>query len=216
MAGKQSQIKILVVDDHSIVREGLKQILADNPRMVVSGEASTGTEVLQKIRSNNYDMVIMDISLPDRSGLDILEQLKQITPNMPVLILSMHAEEQYATRAFKAGASGYLTKETASEQLIAAINKVAQGGKYVSPSLAEKLVFELVKDSQKALHEVLSDRELQVLCLMASGKTLTGIAKELCVSVKTVSTHRARILEKMNMRNNAELIRYAIQNKLVT
>lgn len=215
MAVKQNQIKILVVDDHSIVREGLKQILADNSRMVVAGEASTGAEVLQKIRVGNYDMVIMDISLPDRSGLEILEQLKQTVPNIPVLILSMHAEEQYATRAFKAGASGYLTKETASEQLIAAINKVAQGGKYVSPSLAEKLVFELVKDSQKPIHEVLSDRELQVLCLMASGRTLTGIAKELCVSVKTVSTHRARILEKMNMSNNAELIRYAIQNKLV-
>lgn len=215
MAVKQNQIKILVVDDHSIVREGLKQILADNSRMVVAGEASTGAEVLQKIRVGNYDMVIMDISLPDRSGLEILEQLKQTVPNVPVLILSMHAEEQYATRAFKAGASGYLTKETASEQLIAAINKVAQGGKYVSPSLAEKLVFELVKDSQKPIHEVLSDRELQVLCLMASGRTLTGIAKELCVSVKTVSTHRARILEKMNMSNNAELIRYAIQNKLV-
>jgi two-component system, NarL family, invasion response regulator UvrY len=208
-------IKILVVDDHSIVREGLKQILADSAEMVVAGEASSGQEAMQKIRAGGFDMVIMDISLPDRNGLEILEQVKVIFPKLPILILSMHAEEQYATRAFKAGASGYLTKESASEQLIAAIHKVAQGGKYVSPSLAEKLVFELVKDSQKPLHEVLSDRELQVLCLFASGKTLTEVSQTLCVSVKTISTHRARILEKMGMRNNAELIRYAIQNKLV-
>lgn len=212
---KTSQIKILVVDDHSIVREGLKQILADSADMVVAGEASTAQEVLQKVRVGGYDMIIMDISLPDRNGLEALEQVKLINPKIPVLILSMHAEEQYATRAFKAGASGYLTKESASDQLIAAIHKVAQGGKYVSPSLAEKLVFELVKDSQKPLHEILSDREMQVLCLLASGKTLTEVSQSLCLSVKTVSTHRARILEKMGMRNNAELIRYAIQNKLV-
>lgn len=208
-------IKILVVDDHSIVREGLKQILADNTEMIVAGEASTAQEALQKVRAGNFDMVIMDISLPDRNGLEVLEQIKSFLPKLPILILSMHAEEQYATRAFKAGASGYLTKESASEQLILAIQKVAQGGKYVSPSLAEKLVFELVKDSQKPLHEVLSDRELQVLCLFASGKTLTEVSQILCLSVKTISTHRARILEKMGMRNNAELIRYAIQNKLV-
>lgn len=209
------QIKILVVDDHSIVRQGLKQILADSQSLVVAGEASTGQEALQKIRSSNFDMVIMDISLPDRSGLDMLEQIKMIAPKLPVLILSMHAEEQYATRAFKSGASGYLTKESASEQLVIAINKVAQGGKYISPSLAEKLVFELVKDSEKALHENLSDRELQVLCLLASGKTLTDISQTLHVSVKTVSTYRTRILEKMGMHNNAELIRYALENKLV-
>lgn len=208
-------IKILVVDDHTIVREGLKQILAESPGMVVAGEASSGQEVLQKIRQQTFDLIVMDISLPDRNGLEILEQVKIISPKMPVLILSMHAEEQYATRAFKAGASGYLTKESASEQLISAIQKVAQGGKYVSPGLAEKLVFELVKDSQKPLHEILSDRELQVLCLLASGNTLTEISQTLCLSVKTVSTHRARILEKMGMRNNAELIRYAIQNRLV-
>jgi DNA-binding NarL/FixJ family response regulator len=208
-------IKILVVDDHSIVREGLKQILADSAEMIVAGEASSGQEAMQKIRAGGFDMVVMDISLPDRNGLEVLEQVKAFSPKLQVLILSMHAEEQYATRAFKAGASGYLTKESASEQLIAAIQKVAQGGKYVSPSLAEKLVFELVKDSQKPLHEVLSDRELQVLCLFASGKTLTEVSQNLCVSVKTISTHRARILEKMGMRNNAELIRYAIQNKLV-
>ncbi|MBK7993915.1 MAG: response regulator transcription factor [Blastocatellia bacterium] len=209
------QIKILVVDDHSIVRQGLKQILADSQSLIVAGEASTGQEALQKIRSSNFDMVIMDISLPDRSGLDMLEQIKIIAPKLPVLILSMHAEEQYATRAFKSGASGYLTKESASEQLVIAINKVAQGGKYISPSLAEKLVFELVKDSEKALHESLSDRELQVLCLLASGKTLTDISQALHVSVKTVSTYRTRILEKMGMHNNAELIRYALENKLV-
>ena len=209
------QIKILVVDDHSIVRQGLKQILADSQSLIVAGEASTGQEALQKIRSSNFDMVVMDISLPDRSGLDMLEQIKIIAPKLPVLILSMHAEEQYATRAFKSGASGYLTKESASEQLVIAINKVAQGGKYISPSLAEKLVFELVKDSEKALHENLSDRELQVLCLLASGKTLTDISQTLHVSVKTVSTYRTRILEKMGMHNNAELIRYALENKLV-
>lgn len=212
---RRNIIKILVVDDHSIVREGLKQILADSPGMAVAGEASSGQEAIQKIRAGGFDMVVMDISLPDRNGLEVLEQIKVSSPKLPVLILSMHAEEQYATRAFKAGASGYLTKESASEQLIFAIQKVAQGGKYVSPSLAEKLVFELVKDSQKPLHEILSDRELQVLCLFASGKTLTEVSQILCVSVKTISTHRARILEKMGMRNNAELIRYAIQNKLV-
>jgi DNA-binding NarL/FixJ family response regulator len=212
---RRNIIKILVVDDHSIVREGLKQILADNLEMVVAGEASSGQEAIQKVRAGSYDMVVMDISLPDRNGLEVLEQVKISYPKLPILILSMHAEEQYATRAFKAGASGYLTKESASDQLIFAIQKVAQGGKYVSPSLAEKLVFELVKDSQKPLHEVLSDRELQVLCLFASGKTLTEVSQTLCVSVKTISTHRARILEKMGMRNNAELIRYAIQNKLV-
>lgn len=209
-------IKILVVDDHSIVREGLKQILAENPNMSVSGEASTGQEALQKVRSSDCNMVVMDISLPDRNGLELLEQIKDINPRLPVLVLSMHAEEQYATRALRAGASGYLTKESASEQLIAAIEKVAQGGKYVTPSLAEKLVFELAGDSQKPLHENLSDRELQVLCLIASGKTLTEVSQTLCLSVKTVSTHRARILEKMGMRNNAELIRYAIQNRLVS
>lgn len=209
-------IKILVVDDHSIVREGLKQILAENPNMSVSGEASTGQEALQKVRSSDCNMVVMDISLPDRNGLELLEQIKDINPRLPVLVLSMHAEEQYATRALRAGASGYLTKESASEQLIAAIEKVAQGGKYVTPSLAEKLVFELAGDSQKPLHENLSDRELQVLCLIASGKTLTEVSQTLYLSVKTVSTHRARILEKMGMRNNAELIRYAIQNRLVS
>lgn len=208
-------IKILVVDDHLIVRKGLKQILADSPEMVVAGEASTGQEALQKVRAIRCDIVVMDISLPDRSGLDVLEQIKIEHPHLPVLVLSMHAEEQYAVRAFKAGASGYLTKESASEQLIEAIQKVAQGGKYVTPTLAEKLIFELTKDSQKPLHESLSDREFQVLCLIATGKTLTEISQELCLSVKTVSTHRARILEKMGMRNNAELIRYALQNRLV-
>jgi two-component system, NarL family, invasion response regulator UvrY len=208
-------IKILIADDHSIVREGLKQILAETPDLVVAGEASTAHEVMQMLQENLWDMIVLDISLPDISGMEVLRQIKEQNPNLPVLILSMHAEEQYAVRALRAGASGYLTKESASDQLIHAIKKVAQGGKYVSPSLAEKLAFELGTSNQKPMHESLSNREFQVLCMIASGKTITEISQELYLSVKTVSTHRTRILQKMGMKNNAELIRYAINNNLV-
>lgn len=208
-------LRILIADDHPIVRRGLKQIVAETSDMVVADEANNGAEVLNKVWKNDYDVVVLDISMPGKSGMDILGELKSIKPNLPVLILSIHPEEQYAVRMLRAGASGYLTKEMAAPQLIEAIRKVSQGGKYVSPSLAERFATHLVIGSGKPLHETLSDREYQVLCIIASGKMVKEIAQEMSLSVKTVSTHRSRILKKMGMKNNAELIRYAIQNHLV-
>jgi DNA-binding NarL/FixJ family response regulator len=208
-------INILIADDHAIVRKGLKQILAETSDMVVTGEASNGYEVLEKVRNGHFDVLLLDISMPGRSGLDILKELKAERPKLPVLVLSMYPEEQYAIRVLKAGASGYLTKESAPDELVVAMRKVAQGKKYVSPSLAEKLAFDLEMDTTKPLHEMLSDREYQVLCMIASGKTVGEIAENLSLSAKTISTYRARILDKMNMKNNAELTHYAIQNKLV-
>jgi DNA-binding NarL/FixJ family response regulator len=208
-------IKILIADDHAIVRRGLKQILAETPDMTVIDEASNGHEVLTKVMKHDYSVVLLDISMPGKSGLDVLKELKNERPKLPVLILSMYPEEQYAVRVLRAGASGYLTKEGAPEELIYAIRKVVQGKKYVSASLAEKLVFDLDGDSQKPLHESLSDREFQVLCMIASGKTVSDISEELALSVKTISTYRTRLLEKMKMKNNAELTHYAVQNHLV-
>lgn len=206
---------VLIVDDHAIVREGLKQILADTPDMVVAGEASTGREALDHLQTGEWDVVVLDISLPDRSGLDILKQIIQRPNGPPVLILTMHAEGPYAVRILRMGAAGYLTKESAPEQLVGAIRKVAQGGRYVSPSLAEQLAFDVSSTHQSPLHETLSDREFEVLCMLVSGKTLTQIAADLCVSIKTISTHRARILDKMHMKSNVELVRYAIRHRLV-
>ncbi|MGH7382551.1 MAG: response regulator [Candidatus Methylomirabilales bacterium] len=208
-------IKILVIDDHAIVRQGLKQILAETPDLVVTGEASSGVEALQKIRTGQWDVVVLDISLPDPSGLIVLQQIKNEYPELPVLVLTMHAEDQYAVRVLKAGAAGFLTKESAPDQLVSAIKRVASGGRYISPTLAEKLVSDLGSDIRKPRHEVLSDREFQVLCMIAAGKTLTKIAEELGVSVKTVSTHRTRLLKKMRLKNNAEIVHYAIRNGLV-
>jgi two-component system invasion response regulator UvrY len=208
-------IKILIADDHAIVREGLKRIVAETADMVVADEAISGHEVLKKVRNNEYDVVILDISMPGRGGVDILKQLKGQKPDLPILILSMHPEEQYAVRVLKAGAAGYLTKESAPDELITAIKRVSRGRKYVSPSLAEKLAFDLERDTERPYHETLSDREYQVLCMIASGKRVQEIAEELCLSVKTVSTYRSRILEKMKMKNNAELMRYAIKHGLV-
>jgi len=208
-------IKILIADDHAIVRRGLKQILEETPNIVVADEASTGKEVLEKISEKEYDVVVLDISLPDKSGLDILKQLKSQKPKLPVLVLSIYPEEQYAERVLKAGASGYLTKESAPEELITAIKKVSVGGKYITASLAEKLAFNLDKKTDKLSYEILSDREFQVMCLISSGKTQKEIAAELSLSIKTISTYRYRILEKMGMKSNAELTRYAIENKLV-
>lgn len=207
-------IKILIADDHAIVRKGLKQILAEMPEKVVSDEAVNGQEVLQKIWGDNYDMVLLDISMPGRSGLDILKQLKSDIPDLKILILSIHPEQQYAIRALKAGASGYLTKESTPHELIEAIRKVSTGKKYVSSSLAETLASHLETLSDKLLHETLSDREFEVMRKIASGKTVKEIAEELSLSVKTISTYRARILEKMKMKNNAQLTYYAIHNKL--
>lgn len=208
-------IRILIADDHAIVREGLKQILSDTPDMLVAGEASDGRETLDKIRAEKWDVVLIDISMPLVNGLDVLKQLKSERPKLPVIILSMYPEDLYAVRALRAGASGYLTKHTAPKELVTAIRKVAQGRKYVSPSLAEKLAFDLDAASEKQPHEILSDREFQVMCLLASGKALAEIARDLSLSLQTVSTYRARVLEKMNMKNNADIIRYAIENRLV-
>jgi DNA-binding NarL/FixJ family response regulator len=207
-------IDVLIVDDHAIVREGLKQILADTPDMVVAGEAGTGREALAMVPSRQWDVVVLDISLPDRSGLDVLKQIISQSDGPPVLVLTMHAEGPYAVRILRMGAAGYLNKESAPEQLVAAIRKVAQGGRYVSPSLAEQLAFE-VSAPQRPPHETLSDREFEVLCMLVSGKTITEIAAELFVSVKTISTHRARILGKMRLKSNMELARYAIQHRLI-
>ena len=208
-------IRIMIADDHRIVREGLKQILAETPDMIVVDEASNGQEVLGKVWENDYDVVLLDISMPGRSGLDILKQLKNERPKLAVLVLSMYSEEQYAMRALRAGASGYMTKESAPDELIEAIRKVSTGRKYISPTVAEKLAVSLEAKDERPAHENLSDREYQVMCMIASGKTIKSIADELSLSVKTVSTYRTRILEKMRMKNNAELTHYSIQNRLV-
>lgn len=208
-------IRILICDDHTIVRKGLKQILSEDPNLSVTGEAASGQECIETLKKGGWDVLVLDISLPDRSGLDVLKQVKTQYPKLPVLMLSMHAEEQYAVRVLRAGASGYLTKEAAPDQLITAIRKISKGGRYVSPTFAEVLAFDLGGDPQKPLHETLSDREFQVMCLLASGKPVKEIAAKLFVSVKTVSTHRARILDKMRMKNNADLILYAVRNRLV-
>jgi two-component system invasion response regulator UvrY len=208
-------IRALIADDHAVVRQGLKQILGDTPEMLVAGEATNGQEVLDKVRAEPWDVVVLDISMPDRSGLDILKQLRSERPKLPVLVLSMHSEDQYAMRVLKAGASGYLTKDSAPDELVKAIRKVVSGGRYVSSFLAEKLAFEIGTDSSRLPHETLSDREFQVLRLIAAGKSVTEIAAELYLSVKTVSTYRARMLEKMNLGTTAELIHYAVQNHLI-
>ncbi len=208
-------IKIFIADDHAIVRKGLKQIVGDTSDMVIAGEAGNGHEALDKVLKNDYDVIVLDISMPGINGLDVLKQIKSQKPKLPILALTMHPEEQYAVRVLRAGASGYLTKESASDELITAIKRVSTGRKYVSSSLAEKLAFGLEVDSEKPLHENLSDREYQVMCMIASGKTVKEIAGELFLSAKTVSTYRTRILEKMNMKNNAELTHYAIKQGLV-
>jgi two-component system invasion response regulator UvrY len=209
------KIKILIADDHPIVREGYKKILSDTPDMVVADEAENGQEVLNYIRKKDYDLILLDISMPGRSGLEILKELKSETPKLPVLILSIYPEEQYAVRAFRAGASGYLTKASAPHELINAIRRISQGGRYVSSALAEKLTYYLDSDAERPLHESLSDREYQVMLMIASGKTVSEIADEICLSVKTISTYRSHILEKMRMKNNAEITLYAVRNKLV-
>lgn len=209
-------INILIADDHAVVRQGLKQIITDNEDMTVTGEAENAQEVLRFVGKENFNVIILDITMPGgKSGLDLLPEIKELRPNAKVLILSMHAEEQFAIRALKSGASGYITKQSAPTELIKAIRKVQSGGKYISQSIAEQLAFFLSDDENKPLHEKLSDREFQVLRMIATGKILREIADELFISEKTVSTYRARILEKMNMKRNAELIRYAVQNKLI-
>jgi two-component system invasion response regulator UvrY len=207
--------KILIVDDHEVVREGVKKILSEQPGAITFGEASTASEALRLAREQDWDVVVLDLSLGDRSGLEVLKGLKPIRSRLPVLILSMHSEEQYARRAFKAGAAGYITKDSPRAELVKAINKVIEGGVYISPALAERLAIDLGSGIDRALHEALSDREFEVMRLIASGKTVGAIAEMLSLSDKTISTYRARILEKMGMKTNAEIIHYAIQNKLV-
>jgi len=207
--------KVLVADDHAVVREGIKQIIAETADMVVAGEAADGWEVLEKARGGDYDVVVLDISMPGKDGIEILKELKRERPGVPVLILSMHPEEQYALRAIRAGASGYVTKESAPDELVAAIRKVLRGSKYITSALAERLVLDIEVGSEESLHQKLSDRELQVLCLLAEGKTVNKIGRELYLSAKTISTYRSRILQKMGMKRNAELIRYAIKHGLV-
>jgi len=208
------KIRILIADDHPIVREGYKKILMSQPDMDVTGEAGNGQEVLDLIQKKDFDLILLDISMPGRSGLEILKELKSQKPQMPVMILSIYPEEQYAVRAFRDGASGYLTKASTPKELISAIRKVSQGGRYVTEALAEKLTY-FLGDVDKAPHEKLSDREYQVMLLIASGKTVTQAAEELCLSVKTISTYRRHILEKMQFSTNAEITMYAIQNKLL-
>ena len=207
--------KIIIADDHEIVRAGLKQIITVDPDLSVEGEAGNGQELLENLRRKKYDVVLLDMKMPGRSGLEILKQLKLEHPALPVLVLSMHSEDQYAIRTIKAGASGYITKETAPEKLIDAIRKVCSGGKYISPTLAEKLADSITDSRNRPLHEYLTDREFQVLCMIASGKTITNIGNELFLSVKTISTYRQRILQKMNMKNNAQLTHYVISNNLI-
>lgn len=208
-------IRVLVADDHAIVREGLKQILAGSGDLTVAGEAANGNDVLKMVREQSWDVLVTDMSMPGRSGIELIKLVKEARPQLPVLVLSMYGESQYAVRAIRAGASGYLNKESASDQLVTAIRKIASGGVHVSAAVAEAL-FNNVRGGQRVqLHEQLSDREFQVLRLIAGGKSVGDIATALNLSPKTVSTHKTRILEKMNMTNQAELIRYALEHRLV-
>lgn len=207
-------IRVLIADDHPIYRKGLRQILTEVPDMFAVDEAGSGEEALAKAWDGDYDLILLDISMPGRGGLDALKVLKSHNPKLPVLMLSMHPEEHYAVRALRAGASGYLNKESAWDELVIAIRKVLEGGMYVSAVLAQKLAANLAVAADKPLQEILSDREYQVFRMIAAGKTVSKIGEELSLSVKTVSTHRGRILTKMKLQSNAELIHYAITNKL--
>jgi len=207
--------RILIADDHQIVRAGLKTLLAEYEDFVVAGEAGSGADTVAKVRELNWDIVLLDISMPDMNGVDTLKQIRRAKPDLPVLILSMHPEGQYAVNLFRAGANGYVCKEGAPDQLVTAIRTVLKGRRYVSPALGELLASDISGDTQKPLHGELSDREFQIFCKLASGQAVSEIAKKLFLSVKTVSTYRARVLEKMNMKSNADLTFYAIKNGLI-
>ena len=208
-------IKILVVDDHALIRKGLKQLLEDRSDMQVTGEAETGLQAINMIHKRHYDLVLLDIALPDKHGVDVLKQLKSERPDIKVIVLSMYPEDQYGVRVLKAGASGYINKQSAPEKLVGAIQQVISGKKYISDTIAEQLLSNLIGDSQELMHQSLSNREYQTLCLMASGKSLTEISEIMLLSPKTVSVYRARMLEKMNFKNNAEAVHYAIAHHLV-
>lgn len=209
-------IKILIADDHPIVRRGLREILTETKDLFDVHEAESGPEVLERLNGNNYDVLVLDISMPGMSGLDVLKQVKKMKSSTPVLILSRHPEQQYAVRSVRAGASGYLTKESAPQELSSAIQKLAHGGKYVSASMADQLLDYLKDDSTKKPHEKLSDREFQVMEMIASGKTVGEIAEEMLLSVNTISTYRMRVLEKMKLENNAQIMYYAINEGFIS
>jgi two-component system, NarL family, invasion response regulator UvrY len=208
-------MRILIADDHAVFRRGLRETLSEAFSRVAYGEAKTAEETVDCVRQQDWDVVILDISMPGKSGLDILDDVKRLRPRTPVLLLTMHPEQQFARRALKAGAAGYLTKDSVPDELKVAIKRIVAGGRYVSATLAEKLAVDLRKGADIPLHELLSDREFQVLRMIASGKTVKEMAEELSLSVKTVSTYRGRILEKTGMKTNAELIRYALESQLV-
>jgi two-component system invasion response regulator UvrY len=207
--------KYLLVDDHEVVRDGIKRILGEQPEAIRFGEASSTSEASSLVAQEEWDLVVLDLSLGGRSGLELIKQFKQLRPHLPILVLSMHSEEQYARRSFRAGAAGYITKDSPRVELVRAVNKVVKGGRYVSAGLAEILITDLERGSDGPLHEALSDREFEVMCLIASGKTVGEIASLLSLSDKTISTYRARILEKTGMRNNAELTHYTLEHKLI-
>lgn len=209
------KIKILIADDHAIVREGLKQIVADEKDILVSGEAENSEKMMELLQNERWNLVILDINMPGKSGLEALKDIKLLYPDLPVLILSMFSEDQYGIRAIKAGASGYLKKVSAPNELVTAIRKIVSGGKYINPSLAEKLADKFGKTEEGLLHDKLSDREYQIMCNIALGKSAEEIAEELTLSINTVYTYRNRILEKMSMKSNVELTQYVMQNKLV-
>ena len=208
-------IRVLIADDHAVVREGLKQIVTESADMTIAGEASNGHEVLDLARTRDCDVVLLDLAMPGKDGFDTLKELKLLRPEVPVMILSVYPEDQYAVRLLRSGAAGYLTKESAPEELVAAIRKVSRGGRYVSPSLGEQLALLLDSGGDRPPHERLSDREFRVMTMLASGKTVTEVADDLCLSVKTISTYRSRALVKMNMRNNAEFSFYAVRHGLI-
>jgi DNA-binding NarL/FixJ family response regulator len=206
--------RVLVADDHPVVRTGLKEIIGRHRDMAVLGEAGTAAEVCRLVVQKPWDVVILDLSLPDRSGLEVLKEIKRQRPRTPVLVLTAYHDEQFAVRAIRAGAAGYITKGAAPEDLVSAIRRLAQGRRYVSPAVAEELIEALGHESDEAPHQRLSDREYQVLCLLGSGKSVSQIAQELGRSVKTISTHRARILEKLDMQSTAQLVRYVLERRL--
>jgi len=208
-------IKILVVDDHALIRKGIKQLLEDNHDVQVAGEAESGIQAINMMRKNHFDLVLLDISLPDKHGMDVLKQLKSEQPDIKIIVLSMYPEDQYGVRTLKAGAMGYINKQSAPEKLVGAIRHVISGKKYISEALSEQLLNNLIGESQDLMHQSLSNREYQTLCLMSSGKSLTEIAEIMKLSPKTVSVYRARMLEKMGFRNNAEAVHYAIAHHLV-
>lgn len=208
-------IKLLIADDHALIREGLKRIIEDTPEMELVGEAVNGNEILAKLRTTLVDVLLLDISMPGPGFLEVMRRLRANTPECKILVLSAHPEEQYAIRALKAGASGYLTKNHSPDELANAIRRIHKGGKYVSQAMAERLIVDLGSESTKALHESLSDREYQVLCMLGEGRKINEIAASMSVSPKTVTTYRARILSKMGLKNNAELILYVVNNKLL-